>query len=326
MGMVGGTWVIFVCWWIFFIFLWQNTKLNFIEVLQAFWFFFLSNCPMDVTNLETARTHKPNTLWPCSSHTLGVLEDTVKDLELPLLIRPPPRSLAKLAAKKQPKDRNHKLLKITLGQLCMPSEFWRSHLSPFGKVAKSWQSDPGGEVLMPFLLLSSLSDILFSFIRYPNTIAESVDLIRKPAWCCLGWQDKGVHWAAGVSGSPFLYVPPLLCPGTLLSQGEPHTHKAHKLLGLQIWDASQRSSFSSTHVAKEAKRESHLPRITDRCENTGAGVPLLITETGHTDLVPCLLDPVLSLHMHHLTVLAVKQWGPVHLPFYRWGSWCSEVK
>lgn len=104
---------------------------------------------------------------------------------------------------------------------------------------------------------------VISFICYLNTVAESPDQIRKPAWCHMGWQDKDVHCAAGVSVGPFLCVPPLLCPWTLLSQEEPHTPKAPRFLGLQIWVTSQKS-FDPTHVSKEDKRERYLPMIIDR--------------------------------------------------------------
>lgn len=147
---------------------------------------------------------------------------------------------------------------------------------------------------------------MISFICYPNTMTESPDPIRKPSWCYLGWQDK-VSTVLLVS----LCMPPLLCPWILLPQGETCTHKPCKLLGLPIWDASQRS-FSSTHVTKEAKRESHLPAITDKCGKTGSRVPLLITETVDTDVVPCLLDPILNLHTPHLTILTVKD----EVPFF----------
>lgn len=154
---IDGSWVvIFICWRIFQTSL-ENYKIEPYSHPSGPLIFIFYNCPVDSTNLETARTRGPSISSSSSHNTLEVLAGAAEGFELSLLTRPLQQRSCKVSCIEAANRQEPRAPTNNPGKLA--ARVLKVAFAPLGKVGKTpeiW-SRAGSRVL----ILCSLSDICF---------------------------------------------------------------------------------------------------------------------------------------------------------------------
>lgn len=212
----------------FFVFPWHNTKMNPIAVSQALWGFF-NGCPVDSTNLETARpVSQVLSTFHFGHDTLEVWEETAGGLELSLLIRSHQQLSYKISCTEAANRQEPETPKNDPGTAMHAVRFWRLHLCPFGKTGKAleiWSSlgstTASSDSLFPVYLFFIGKVISITF--YPNIMAQLLmRLGKQDSFLQLG-NTRAFTVLLESQWAPFhLQLP---SPALGRTRGEPLTHK-----------------------------------------------------------------------------------------------------